>query len=183
MIGVALALAVGWGSRTKDPTTIPVWIDSRFSSDERRSIEQAVSDWQNALGDQATVYVASEEMERPSKDRLVQFEQAVVRGIGITIDRERDLKTTSYLGWVSSPTAHDVHLVPRRIPCPKCPDATLRYVAEHEIGHALGLRHTVSRSLMGSPCWDIRPCIDPLTLDFLAVQLGLDRDRLRSACL
>jgi len=100
----------------------------------------------------------------------------------MTIDRETNSRSLSWLAWTESIGSRHLHVLPTRIPGKTCPGVSIRWIVAHEIGHSFGIQHVQSRSLMSETCDSMTTCVDSLSLDWAAHHQGLDRSRISPGC-
>jgi hypothetical protein len=165
---------------------MPVWLDSRFTPDERAEINHSLKSWDNALNGRLHLHVVAY-VENPAEDSAAK--DARLWGEGLTITRETEDKLPEYLhehpelgeytlGWTFA-LVGELHLITDRM---SRLGVSIASVSAHELGHAFGLDHE-DGTLMDASYNRARRCIDGRTLHTLANVQGWDPSSLRPACL
>lgn len=120
----------------------PVWIDARFSQEDRKAIAAALNVWHEAVeqgfGPMRLCNHGADCAKHAGSGAFVfqnmrEDEQAVIE------------LPPSVLGWVEDICDRQVHLIPTRI---HSHSIDLEDVTLHEVGHALCLQHQPVDSLM-----------------------------------
>lgn len=148
-------------SRSYAPEIIPVYVDKAFRADAREDIHVALDEWNYAFNGYRMYLVVSDAFDF-DLDVIAQVERTKQGLIVLSVpDYWLDENVPSnVLAWVDELGDPVVHVASGRIGT-----RDLKKIVMHEIGHTLGLPHTVaSGTLMSQYYQDQVSCIDEYTV-------------------
>ena len=147
------------------PMVRPVWIDRDFTPHHEAAIERALAEWNTVLNGHLVYQVRDAHLEVDSLAIITEL----VNDDGLLFVQKRvdDVDvSTGILGWVEDLGSPVVYLVEGAGEA----DDGFRIVAEHEVGHVLGMPH--ENHLPGTlmyPYFNWQPsCIDEVAVRILA---------------
>lgn len=159
-----------------------VWIDSRFTKDDRQGIEVALQRWNVALNGYARFDVFPEYEENPEHDSHARLEQ-IWADHPVTVQRvwDSDAIPKFLLAWVDVIGGAHVHLIPERM---DAADWGSEPITLHELGHVLGLEDDTHHlhTLMATPVTAMTTCIDERTTSEIATYHGWEATRMIPEC-
>jgi len=163
--------AAGVSDRVPDTDPlVPVWIDERFSDDQRQEFLHAVVSWNKAIGGFQRFFIAS--MRADLTHGLVYP--------GVTV--ELATTTTTALANTNKIRGRRIRFFPAT--WSKHPECRYSVVLAHELGHTLGLNDDeVDSGLMRGPYGPHENCIDNGTLRRVALVNGWDQAKMTPVCL
>lgn len=157
----------------------PIWIDARFTWQEKKAIERALGTWNRALEGQHRFFIASEDMLIPELGLVREARNAL--GWGVTFEYDDVMTGASFEG---QPHLAELHHGSAVVFYPKIFSVeSYAVVALHEMGHVMGLDDNAKGStLMSSPYNEEQRCIDSTSLDLVAKGKHWERARMRTQC-
>lgn len=156
----------------KNLETKVVWIDTRFSENEKIEIKSAILEWENSLPGTYSFYIKEdfnmeiEQLNRINYDWFILKKsklEASARGI------DKDSITLAYANEIGG---NIIVVIDDRSKNKK-----LKSIIMHEIGHLLGLHH-IENSLMNS-YYNGLECVDKNTAKALSTVIGLEMSNIR----
>ena len=140
-------------------------IDKSFTSQEQDGIYSAIKEWNHALNHQLTLVV----VDVPTKESIS------ILPVDTSFSGMPKVKEGHFvLGWVSQPDFKNIYLVTSRI---KGNDTY--FVLLHEIGHALGAKHTEDGLMAPNYSPVSYQCIDRSTLTQISTIWNLNIKKIK----
>lgn len=159
-----------------------VWIDSRFTKDDRQGIEIALQRWNVALNGYVRFDVSGDRVESPEHDPNVRLEE-IWTDHPVTIQRvwSSDKIEARLLAWVDGVGGERVHIMPERL---EETNWGTEPITLHELGHVLGLDDDTHHihTLMATPVTAMVTCIDERTTSEIATVHGWDATCMAPEC-
>ena len=177
MIALALASCLSlphYSYTAKSPNItqeiINVQIDKTFNMDDKLAIDDALAAWNYALNGLIEFRVVSDAFDmEPSQINNEDLLFLRINSSSTFIPGSTTLAFTNFIG------GREIFIISDRLK-----DRSLKGIAMHEIGHALGGRHTLDERHLMSIHYDAAwmQCIDEQAIQSVAAYQHLDADRM-----
>ncbi len=152
---------------------VPVWIDKGFGIDHRMDIHVAIDTWNHSLNGYEKFDVTSDTFDmEPSVLAIINTtHQGLLILKRMHDDPVMTMLPDGVLAWVEREPGEEGHVL--NVVDDVIGTRDLRAITMHEIGHALGLPHSVIKGTLLFPSYTYTAdCIDRVTVQALASVRG-----------